>query len=149
MLCECRVNAVAFSHVQNELEGFGIRLNKKRPNLYYKRKDKGGINFNSTFPNPTHLDADTVKAVLHEYRIHNADVTLREDSTVDDLIDVIEGNRAYIPCLYVLNKIDAITMEELDIIDKFPHYVPISGHLEWNFDTLLDRIWAYLDLIRM
>lgn len=30
---------------------------------------------------------------------------------MDQLIDVIEGNRVYIPCLYVLNKVDAITME--------------------------------------
>jgi hypothetical protein len=26
-----------------------------------------------------------------EYRIHNAEVLFREDATVDDLIDVIEG----------------------------------------------------------
>jgi hypothetical protein len=28
---------------------------------------------------------------LAEYRIHNAEVLFREDATVDDLIDVIEG----------------------------------------------------------
>lgn len=33
---------------------------------------------------------------------------------VDDLIDVIHGNRVYIPCLYVYNKIDQICMEEVD-----------------------------------
>ena len=51
------------------------------------------------------LDLDMVKSILSEYRIHNADVTLRYDATADDLIDVIEGNRAYIPCIYLLNKI--------------------------------------------
>lgn len=139
------------------LVGFGIRLNKKKPNLYFRKKDKGGVNFNSMIQNPTHLDADIAKTILHEYKIHNADVTLREDSTVDDLIDCIEGNRfspclitrAYIPCLYVLNKIDGITMEELEIINKFPHYVPISGHLEWNLDGYLEKMWEYLDLTRM
>lgn len=30
--------------IENELEGFGIRLNKQPPNIYFKRKDKGGIN---------------------------------------------------------------------------------------------------------
>lgn len=30
--------------IENELEGFGIRLNKAPPNIYFKRKDKGGIN---------------------------------------------------------------------------------------------------------
>ena len=38
-------------------------------------------------------------------------VTFRCDATADELIDVIEGNRIYVPCLYVLNKIDAITIE--------------------------------------
>lgn len=57
------------------------------------------------------LDADTVKTILSEYKIHNADVTLRCDATSDDLIDVIEGNRIYIPCIYVLNKIDQISIE--------------------------------------
>jgi ribosome-interacting GTPase 1 len=97
----------------------------------------------------THLDADICKAVLSEYRIHNADVSLRYDATVDDLIDVIEGNRVYIPCLYALNKIDQLTLEELDVIDKIPHYVPISAHLEWNLDGLLEKTWEYLDLTRM
>lgn len=39
--------------------------------------------------------------MLSEYRIHNADVHLKQDYEVDDLIDVIEGSRVYIPW-YVL-----------------------------------------------
>ena len=57
------------------------------------------------------LDLDLVKTILGEYRIHNADITLRYDATAEDLIDVIEGNRVYIPCVYVLNKIDQISIE--------------------------------------
>ena len=57
------------------------------------------------------LDLDLVKTILGEYRIHNADITLRYDATSEDLIDVIEGNRIYVPCLYVLNKIDQISIE--------------------------------------
>jgi ribosome-interacting GTPase 1 len=30
----------------------------------------------------------------------------RYDATADDLIDVVEGNRSYMPCIYLLNKID-------------------------------------------
>ncbi|ERE87868.1 developmentally-regulated GTP-binding protein 1 [Cricetulus griseus] len=95
------------------------------------------------------LDAETVKSILAEYKIHNADVTLRSDATADDLIDVVEGNRVYIPCIYVLNKIDQISIEELDIIYKVPHCVPISAHHRWNFDDLLEKIWDYLKLVRM
>lgn len=68
---------------------------------------------------------------------------------MDELIDVIEGNRVYVPCIYVLNMIDKISIEELDIIDKNPHYVPISAKDEWNFDELMEKIWDYLDLIRI
>lgn len=136
--------------IEKELEGFGIRLNKKKPRITFKRKEKGGIALaiSGSFT-PSHLDLETVKAILGEYKIHNADIILKEDATVDELIDVIEGNRVYIPCLYVLNKIDQISMEELKIIDRIPHYVPISAHLEWNMDGLLDSMWEYLDLIRV
>ncbi|KAK6258975.1 hypothetical protein SCA6_013449 [Theobroma cacao] len=150
--------------IEKELEGFGIsgwllasalksvvcghRLNKEPPNLTFRKKDKGGINFTSTVAN-TLLDLETVKAICSEYRIHNADITLRYDATADDLIDVIEGSRIYMPCIYVVNKIDQITLEELEILDKLPHYCPVSAHLEWNLDGLLDKIWEYLDLTRI
>lgn len=134
--------------LEKELEGFGIRLNKKPPNISLKRKEKGGINLTVTC-NQSILDSDLVKTILSEYRISNADVTLREDATEDDLIDVIEGNRVYVPCIYVLNKIDQISIQELDIIYKIPHCVPISAHHKWNFDDLLEKIWSYLALVRI
>lgn len=87
-----------------------VRLNKKPPNIAFKRKDKGGINMNQTVSQST-LDLDSVKAILAEYKMHNADITLREDASQDDLIDVIEGNRVYVPCIYILNKIDQISIE--------------------------------------
>ena len=36
---------------------------------------------------------DTVTRILGSYRIHNAEVLIREDVSVDDIIDIIEGNR--------------------------------------------------------
>lgn len=79
----------------------------------------------------------------------NCDVTIRGPCTEDDIIDVLEGDRKYIPCLYALNKIDDITLKELEILDQIPHYVPISAHLEWNLDGLIEAFWDYLDLIRI
>ena len=95
------------------------------------------------------LDDELIKAILREYKINSADITFKCDASEDDLIDVIEGNRKYIPCLYALNKIDDITLEELEVLDRIPHYVPVSAHLEWNLDDLVDKIWEYLDLIRI
>nr|CAD7263144.1 unnamed protein product [Timema shepardi] len=127
--------------IEHELEGFGLRLNKVPPNIVFRKKDKGGVNLQTMVPQ-TELDLDTVKTILSEYRMHNADITLRYDASSDDLIDVIEGNRIYIPCIYLLNKIDQISIEELDIIYKIPHCVPISAHHKWNFDDLLEKIYT-------
>ncbi|KAG5718757.1 hypothetical protein E4T56_gene2642 [Termitomyces sp. T112] len=135
--------------IESELEGFGIRLNKKPPSIIVRRKDKGGIAITNTVP-LTNIDHDEIKAILSEYRISNADVAIREpNATADDLVDVIEGNRVYIPALYVLNKIDAISIEELDLLYKIPMSVPISSR-EWlNVDELIDKMWQTLDLVRV
>jgi len=74
------------------------------PRITFKKKMKGGVNFQAMVPQSV-LDSEAVTAVLKEYKIHNADVFLRCDATVDQLIDVIEGNRKYIPAIYVLNKV--------------------------------------------
>jgi len=79
--------------IEGELEGFGIRLNKKPPNIMVRRKEKGGIAITNTVP-LTHIDHDEIKAILSEYKINNVDVAIREpNATADDLVDVIEGNR--------------------------------------------------------
>jgi len=134
--------------LEHELEGFGIRLNKKPPNIMFKQKEKGGLNLNCQVEQ-SELDKELVQQILKEYKIHNADITLNDDATTDELIDVIEGNRVYIPAIYVLNKIDQISIEELDVIYKIPHCVPISAHHKWNFDDLLETMWNYLSLTRI
>jgi len=134
--------------IEKELEGFGIRLNKQPPNIVFKKKEKGGLNL-QTMVTQSELDLDLVRSILSEYKIHNADITLRYDATTDDLIDVVEGNRTYVPCIYLLNKIDQISIEELDIICKIPHTVPISAHHKWNYDSLLEKMWDYLKLVRI
>ncbi|XP_013772625.1 GTP-binding protein 128up-like [Limulus polyphemus] len=134
--------------IERELEGYGIRLNKQPPNITLRKKEKGGINL-QTLVQQSELDSDMVKTILSEYKIHNADILLKCDATSDDLIDVIEGNRIYTPCIYVLNKIDQISIQELDIIYRIPHCVPISAHHKWNFDDLLEMTWDYLKLIRI
>jgi len=75
-------------------------------------------------------------------KLHNMDVYIREeDLTVDDFIDVLIGNRRYVNCLYVYNKIDTISMEEVDRIARQPHSVVISCELGLNLDGLKKAIW--------
>mgnify|MGYP000580555658 CR=1 FL=1 len=48
-----------------------------------------------------------------------------------------------------MNKVDALTLAELEILDQIPNYVPISANLEWNLDGLVETFWEYLDLLRI
>jgi len=134
--------------LEKELECVGLRLNKKKPNIYFKIKKAGGVSFNSTCT-LTRLDEKLVQMILHEYKIFNAEVLFREDSTADDLIDVISGNRIYMPCLYVYNKIDQVSIEEVDRIARTPFSVVVSCNMKLNLDYLLEVLWEQLALIRV
>lgn len=61
-----------------------------------------------------------VRSIFAEYRIHNAHVKFNGDYDVDDLIDAIEGNRKYMRCIYTYNKIDTISIEEIEEMTKDP-----------------------------
>lgn len=110
--------------LERELESVGIRLNKAKPNIYFKVKKGGGISFNSTCT-LTKIDEKMVQMILHEYKLFNAEVLFREDCTADELIDVICANRVYLPCLYVYNKIDQISIEEVDRIARQSYSVVV------------------------
>ena len=107
--------------IESELEGVGIRLNRNKPDIDIKISHKGGG--------------------LMINRTVNSDVRMTDET--------ITSIRVYIPALYVINKIDKITIEELDLLDQIPNYVLISAHLKWNLDELLERIWDKLDLMRI
>ncbi|KAI4457179.1 developmentally-regulated gtp-binding protein 2 [Holotrichia oblita] len=134
--------------LERELESVGIRLNKAKPNIYFKVKKGGGISFNSTCT-LTKIDEKMVQMILHEYKLFNAEVLFREDCTADELIDVICANRVYLPCLYVYNKIDQISIEEVDRIARQPYSVVVSCNMKLNLDYLLETLWELLRLIRV
>lgn len=97
----------------------------------------------------THIDLHLVRNILHLYRIFNADVLCREDVTEDEFIDVVENNRIYLRCLYVSNKVDTVSLDEVDHLAHEPHSVVISCNERLNLDYLLDKIWEYLDFLRI
>jgi len=131
-----------------ELEQVGIRLNKEKPDITIRKISGGGVLLNSTIK-LTKIDERMVKTIMHEYKIHNAEILFRGDYDVDDLIDTIEGNRKYLKCIYVYNKIDTVSMEEVDSLAKLPNSVPISCKLGLGYDMLLRVMWENLGLIRV
>eukprot|EP00916_Digyalum_oweni_P017059 GHVL01027955.1.p1 GENE.GHVL01027955.1~~GHVL01027955.1.p1 ORF type:complete len:361 (+),score=46.16 GHVL01027955.1:58-1140(+) len=134
--------------LEKELEMIGIRLNRPPPQIAFKAKSGGGITFNAIVP-LTKIDLKTVQTILHEYRIFNADILFREDCSIDDFIDIIEGNRKYIKCLYVYNKTDMLTLSELETLARRPMSVVISCTSSLNLDTLLERVWDEIGLVRV
>ncbi|XP_058536646.1 developmentally-regulated GTP-binding protein 2-like [Ochotona princeps] len=50
------------------------------------------------------------------------------------------------PCLYVYNKIDQISMEEVDRLARKPNCVGISCGMKLNLDYLLEMLWEALAL---
>jgi hypothetical protein len=71
-----------------------------------------------------------------------------EDVSSDDLIDLIEGNRKYVRCLYVWNKVDMVSMEDVDRLARQPHSIVCSASQGMNLGRLVDRMWDYLGLTR-
>ena len=143
--------------LEKELETVGIRLNQRPPNVTITRKSTGGIKFASTVP-LTKLGPDPVRvatSILREYKVSNADILAREDITVDQLVDVIQGNREYKPCIYLYNKIDTVTIEEIDKLARMPHSIVGSVVQGFNIgqpledDPLKRKMWDYLGLTRV
>lgn len=54
--------------MEEELEAVGIRLNKQRPNIYFKPKKTGGLKINSMVP-WNKIDEKLVISILAEYSI--------------------------------------------------------------------------------
>ena len=134
--------------IERELETMGIRLNSSPPNVTIRRKERGGISFTATVKQ-SQMTEGLATHILKEYKIHNAEVLIKEDVTMDQFIDAIDGKRRYIPALYAYNKIDQLTIEEVDKLARQPNTVMISCEMQLNLDYLVDRVWRSLGLLRV
>ena len=61
---------------------------------------------------------------------------------------LVQGNRKYMKCLYVYNKIDVCSLEEVETIARQETSIPISCTQQLNLDTLLDMLWDMMGLVR-
>jgi ribosome-interacting GTPase 1 len=90
-----------------------------------------------------------VKIICQEYKKFNLEIVVREDATAEDIIDAIEGNRKYVDALFVYNKCDTISIEDIDELARRPNSLPISVNSELNLDFMLQMIWERLNLCRV
>lgn len=136
--------------INGELYNTGLRLDRRPPDVRIKKKSRGGITVNTTVE-LRNLDEETIKGILQEYGYHNADVIIREDVTMDGLIDAIAKNRVYIPSLITLNKIDLVKDNYLNEVSNRldRDFIPISAATGLNLSNLKEAIYDKLDLIRV
>jgi len=136
--------------ILRELGSIGIRVNKEPPNVVIAKKTRGGIVLNSTVK-LTRLDKKMVEKVLGVYGIHNADVVVREDIGEDELIDVIVGNRKYIPAIFALNKCDLVDKQYVKEVRKSLGVpaLEISAQKDSDFERVKQKVYDSLRFIRV
>jgi small GTP-binding protein len=131
-----------------ELFASGIRVNSRPPEVTIRKKPRGGVSINSTVD--VDLDDETMKSIMGEYRIHNANVVIRENISIDQLIDAILGNRRYIPAIVVINKIDLADEYTLrECKEKFPEALLISADKRTHIEELKELLYQKLGFIRI
>lgn len=132
-----------------EINNAKIRINQIKPDVKIIKTSKGGIDLGITCK-LTELKRETIIGILKEFRIMNAQIVIRENIDADQLIDIIEANRFYVPALIVINKIDMVNKE---ILEKIKNNINpdlfISADQKLNLEKLKDLIFNKLNFIRI
>jgi uncharacterized protein len=134
-----------------ELEGAGVRINARPPRVVVHRSDRGGLTVSSTV-RLTHLAGGLATPIAREFGLHNGSLVFREDATADELIDVLAGNRVYVPALLAVNKSEYLTPEDrAHLAATVQPYVPsfISARDGIGLTELVERIGRALKFIRI
>ncbi len=136
--------------LEKELRNTGIRVDQRRPNVVVETTSAGGIAV-SVQGRMTKMSEALIKDMLRVYDVSSARVFVREDITPDQLIDVLAGNRTYVPSLTVMNKIDLVNAGFTnELARKLPFkFVPISAEGDVNIAALREEIYGKLDFVRI
>ena len=133
--------------IRKELYNAGFRLDGKRPDVQIIKTVSGGVRVNVAV-RLTKIDGKMVKLVLNERGIHNADILIRDNIDLDQLIDCTSKNRVYVPSITVFNKIDLQDQETINRI-KNGSMIPVSSTRDMNIESLKEAIWNKLGLARV
>lgn len=132
--------------IMAELEGAGIRINRAKPDIFIDKKVDGGVEIHSNILQS--IDKDTIKDIAGEFGIKNADITLREKFSYERLFDAFSVNRAYIPAIVVINKVD----KPGQLSKKFKlttgeRVLEISAKESLGLEDLINEIWNKLSFV--
>ncbi len=134
--------------IRKELYDANIRLDEGIPEVTIKTTLRGGIHL-ATLKKLTKISTETVLAILKEYKINNAYVTIREDITAERFIDALEGNRTFLPSLLILNKSDLASKEQIESSVKTTGGMPVSAASNKYMEELKEVIFQRLKFIRI
>ncbi|HLH86241.1 MAG TPA: GTP-binding protein [Thermoplasmataceae archaeon] len=142
------VEAKGLDRIVNELHRAGIVLNRRRKNISLKKGNSGGIKIHK--PKKVDIDDEQIRMVLKEFKITNADLFIRENVTVDDIIDYLRGSTVYASCLVAVNKTDLPYDEtSLEPLRMFGPVVKVSAATGKGIEELKEQIFQSLSLIRV
>ncbi|MBT3836082.1 GTP-binding protein [Candidatus Woesearchaeota archaeon] len=131
-----------------EVREANIRLNQRKPEVYIKKKGTGGIQIGRTVK--TEIDNATIKDIMREFKIVNADVLIRSPINMDQFIDCIESNKKYVPAIICLTKGDMATAAQIRKVKKqIGADLVLSAHNNVGIDELKDMIFDKLDFMRI
>jgi len=136
--------------LKKELFEIGIKVNEKPPDVVVEKTATGGISIN--IQAPTQVNENFIKNVMRINGYHNGRITIKEKGlTIDQLIDVVSGNRIYIPSLVVINKIDLVDPQYLKSETSRLNipFVAVSADTNTNMVNLKKEIYNKLDFIRI
>jgi uncharacterized protein len=136
-----------FGILERELHGMGIRLGQKPPDVHIKKTIRGGLAINTTLT-LTKIDNRMITAIMGEYGMHSADMNIRDDIDVEQLIDVMEGNRVYLSYVVIANKMDLADAKEVrKLLGR--DFVPISAEKGINLELAKEAIYNALRFINV
>jgi ribosome-interacting GTPase 1 len=136
--------------LKKELAEAGIRLDEVPPEIVIEKTSMGGISVNAQVP--IRVSDALIREIMRVYGLNNGRIIIREPNLTDDqLIDVLNGNRIYLPSLVVLNKIDLVNKGFIQEIQSKvgKNVIPISADAGVNIDALKEAIYRKLDFIRV
>jgi ribosome-interacting GTPase 1 len=135
--------------IRRELYLAGFRLDQERPDVRITKRPGGGLDIGSAV-RLTRITREMVKDTLHEFKIFNAEVVIRQDIDIEQLTDCILGNRAYIPSLVVVNKADRVPEPGLKWLkERCGDCILISAERGSGIGELREAVWRKLGLMRI
>lgn len=143
------ISTEGIQKIISELYRAGIVINRKKKNIAMKRRNSGGIRIYK--PKNVLVDNRTIRDIVKEFKVTNAEVYIRENVEAEDIIDFLRGNMVYIPSFAVVNKIDLPHDKKVidEAVENFDKVIQISASKNIGINELRKEIFDSLNFVRV